>query len=298
MASLRVYASDVDDNLRWQGFPFREGDIVISTRSKHGTTWMQRICALLVFGGADLPGPLTEVSPWLDWIPEPLPDLLERLGRQRHRRFIKTHTPLDGVPADARATYVVVARDPLDARVSLYHQSRNIDRTRMARLMGDDEPQPDRPAAPVAEVVRDWALAPAGEWLESRTGVLHHVADAWSRARAAEQDPTLPRVVLVHYSDLCADLEAEMRGLADELALQVDAAAWPTLVRAASFEQMRAQADRLAPAPPGLLRDRGAFFRAGGLGEGRAMLSERERREFEERCRSEAPGEVVDWLLR
>jgi len=27
------YRSDVDDNRRWLGFPFRSGDIVVSTRS-------------------------------------------------------------------------------------------------------------------------------------------------------------------------------------------------------------------------------------------------------------------------
>ena len=44
------YESDDEDSARWIGFPFRAGDIVISTRSKSGTTWMQMICALLVLG--------------------------------------------------------------------------------------------------------------------------------------------------------------------------------------------------------------------------------------------------------
>ena len=43
------YRSDDEDSGRWSGFPFRDGDIVISTRSKSGTTWMQMICALLIF---------------------------------------------------------------------------------------------------------------------------------------------------------------------------------------------------------------------------------------------------------
>ncbi|MGO9195876.1 MAG: hypothetical protein ACLQK4_01950 [Acidimicrobiales bacterium] len=32
------YRSDDEDSGRWVGFPFRQGDIVISTRSKCGTT--------------------------------------------------------------------------------------------------------------------------------------------------------------------------------------------------------------------------------------------------------------------
>jgi hypothetical protein len=39
---------------------------VISTRSKTGTTWVQMICALLIFQVPELPEPLDRYSPWLD----------------------------------------------------------------------------------------------------------------------------------------------------------------------------------------------------------------------------------------
>ena len=42
-----------------------------------------------------------------------------QLAEQQHRRFIKTHTPLDGIPLDPRVTYIVTARHPLDTFVSL-----------------------------------------------------------------------------------------------------------------------------------------------------------------------------------
>ena len=51
------YQSPEEDSGRWLGFPFRDGDIVISTRSKTGTTWVQTICALLIFGAPELPRP-------------------------------------------------------------------------------------------------------------------------------------------------------------------------------------------------------------------------------------------------
>ena len=60
------YVSADEDSARWIGFPFREGDIVISTRSKTGTTWVQMICALLIFQVPELPAPLGRYSPWLD----------------------------------------------------------------------------------------------------------------------------------------------------------------------------------------------------------------------------------------
>ena len=115
------YRSPDEDSARWWHFPFRPGDIVISTRSKSGTTWMQMICALLVFQTPAFPQPLADLSPWLDWLITPEAEVYARLAAQRHRRIIKTHTPLDGLPIDPGVTYIVVARDPLDpGRVSLF----------------------------------------------------------------------------------------------------------------------------------------------------------------------------------
>ena len=59
------YVNDEEDSARWTGFPFRDGDIVISTRSKTGTTWVQMICALLVFQTPELPEPVARLSPGL-----------------------------------------------------------------------------------------------------------------------------------------------------------------------------------------------------------------------------------------
>ena len=47
------YRSLISDSARWDGFEFRPGDIIISTPPKCGTTWMQMICALLVFQTTD-----------------------------------------------------------------------------------------------------------------------------------------------------------------------------------------------------------------------------------------------------
>ncbi|HEU4423541.1 MAG TPA: sulfotransferase domain-containing protein, partial [Pilimelia sp.] len=263
------YRSDEEDSVRWLGFPFREGDIVISTRSKSGTTWMQMICALLVFQRPDLPAALAELSPWLDWLVEPREDVVARLAAQQHRRFIKTHTPLDGVPIDPRATYIVVARHPLDMAVSLYHQGNNLDRAKVRRLTGQSEP--DRPTAP-RPTLREWLLSwidrdvAPHEGLDSLPGVMWHLRDAWTRR-------TESNVVLVHYDDLSADLGAAMRHLAARLDIRVPARIWPELVDAATFTRMRARADQLAPDPAGILKDRAVFFRQGRSGSGRTLLT-------------------------
>ena len=40
-----------EDTTIWNEFQFREGDIVINTFSKSGTTWMQQIVCQLIFDG-------------------------------------------------------------------------------------------------------------------------------------------------------------------------------------------------------------------------------------------------------
>ncbi len=288
------YRSADEDSARWLGFSFRPGDIVISTRSKSGTTWMQMICALLVFQTPQLPAPLSELSPWLDWLVTPRDEVYTRLSAQQHRRFIKTHTPLDGLPRDPRATYIVVARHPLDAAVSLYHQGDNLDRERIRHLTGQAEP--DEPPAP-RPPVRPWLLswidrdATPADQLDSLPGVLWHLSDAWSRHGE-------PNVVLTHYDDLCADLDGEMRRLAALLDITVPDGAWPDLVEAATFTRMRARADRLTPTPAGVLKNQAAFFRQGTSGTGRELLTDDELAHYHTRAAQMAPADLLTWLHR
>ncbi|MEH1027168.1 sulfotransferase domain-containing protein [Micromonospora profundi] len=294
IAPAHRYRSEDEDSARWVGFPFRDGDIVISTRSKSGTTWMQMICALLVFGTPDLPAPLTELSPWLDWLVEPRDAVYGRLAAQPHRRFIKTHTPLDGVPLDPRVHYVVVARHPLDMAVSLYHQAGNLDRARLAELTGQPAPVgPPRKRLPVEQWLPSWVdreVDPRAE-LDSLPGVLWHLSDAWARRHE-------PNVELVHYDDLQADLGGQMRLLADRWGFAVPAGRWPELVEAATFGRMRERADLLVPDTRGVLRDRGAFFRQGRSGQGRDLLDAAGLARYRARTAALAPPDLLDWLHR
>jgi aryl sulfotransferase len=286
------YRSPDEDSGRWLGFPFRAGDIVISSRSKHGTTWVQMICALLVFQSPELPAPLWELSPWLDWLVTPCSDVLARLAAQRHRRFIKTHTPLDGIPNDERATYVVVARHPLDAAVSLYHQGENIDRARVRELIGETPSPVVTARPPLADWLRSWVDAdpdPA-QVLDSLPGVMLHLRGAWAQRHRCN-------VVLVHYDDLVENLDGEMLRLASRLGIAVPMS-WPDLVRAASFESMRARADQLAPDPAGVLKDRERFFRRGSSGAAREILSSGDLEHYEERIAQLASPDLLTWLHR
>lgn len=285
------YSNAEENNLRWLDFGFRDGDIVVSTRSKHGTTWVQMICALLVHGTPDLPAPLGELSPWIDRRTETRAQVFGRLERQTHRRVIKTHTPLDGVVIDPRATYVVVARHPLDAAVSLWHQMGNLDHRRIDELTGQEHRPRHRPDLNVW--LRSWIdndVAPKKS-LESVNGVLWHLGDAWARRHA-------PNLVLVHFDDLIADLSGEMDRLARRLGTPDRTDRWDTLVEAARFASMRARAGALAPDASGVLIDPTSFFRRGGAGEAAAVLHRADLERYQRRVESLATGDLVAWLHR
>jgi len=286
----RRYQQEGRDSTRWLGFPFRDGDIVISTPSKTGTTWVQMICALLIFGEPHLPAPLGRLSPWLDHLVAPREEVYALLAAQQHRRFIKTHTPLDGLPLDPRASYLVTARHPLDVAVSVYHHRANLDEARWRQLTGEPEP----PAPPPPEPLHDWLLhwiaddTDPAEDLETLLGLMRHLTDAW--ARRGELN-----VLLLHYDNLCADLDRQMRWLASRLGITIPARAWPELVQAATFESMAAHADQLIPAP-GLFKSNAAFFRRGSSGAGREILSGAELASYHARASAMAPPDMLAWL--
>ncbi|HWD56017.1 MAG TPA: sulfotransferase domain-containing protein [Acidimicrobiales bacterium] len=293
---MKHYRSPDEDSARWWDFEFRDGDVVVSTRSKSGTTWVQMICLLLVFGDPRLPGPLGELSPWLDWLVSPKEEVYALLDAQQHRRVIKTHTPLDGVPLDDRATYVVVARHPLDMAVSLYHHSANIDRARMAQLTGRAAPLPPDRARPA---LHEWLVGfidrrvdPRGlGHLDTLPGAMLHLSDAWAR-RAR------PNVVLLHYDDLLADLEGTMRALASRLGVSVEHRRWPALVSAATLRSMRDSVPSVLPDTRGVLKDPSAFFRRGSSGEGTSILTAEELARYRARVAVLAPADLLAWLHR
>jgi aryl sulfotransferase len=285
------YQSPDEDSARWLGFPFRDGDIVISTRSKTGTTWVQMICALLIFQTPELPAPLAQLSPWLDHLIVPREEVYAQLAAQKHRRFIKTHTPLDGIPLDLQATYIVTARHPLDMFVSFYHQSDNIDHARLRQLTGQPEPaEPPRPRTPLHDRLLRWITDDDDprEYPDSLPGLMWHLSDAWARRHE-------PNVMMVHYDDLLADLDGQMRRVARQLGIAIPEQAWPALVQAATFKGMRNSADMLVPTL-GLFKSNAAFFRRGTSGAGREILSDEEIAGYHARAAQLAPPDMLTWL--
>ena len=250
------------------------------------------ICALLVFETPQLPRPLAELSPWLDWLAIEESALFDDLEHQQHRRFIKTHTPLDGFSLHDEVCYIVVARHPLDMAVSLYHQGANLNRERIAELTGTEQREV-RARPDLVSWMTNWIRwgGDYAENLDSIPGVMWHLSDAWERRSAAN-------VVLVHYDDLLADLTGEMSRLADVLCFDVDPDELALLAGEATFEAMKRRSHELIPDRRGVIKEPNQFFRAGRSGSGVAALPDTLLDEYSERTSTLAPAELLEWLHR
>ena len=296
------YSSFLTDSGRWEGFRFRPGDIIISTPAKCGTTWTQTICALLVFQTPEFPAPLDRLSPWLEMRLRRRKDVFDLYEAQTHRRFIKSHTPLDGLPADDRVTYISVGRDPRDVAMSWNAHMENLDFeaffTALAAAVEPDDnfgPPPDRPIfTDECDAFRHWVddPTPPEQVAMSLAGTIHHLAGFWA---VRDRDD----IVLLHYDDLQRDLEGEMRRLAARLDIKVPDDRWPELVEAATFGEMRRRADVVAPDTANRIWKRTTgFFHRGTSGQWRDVVDDETLAHYAARVRKLAPPDLADWLHR
>ncbi len=296
------YRTFMFDNTRWDDFEFRADDIVISSSPKCGTTWTQMLCALLIFQDSHFARPLTEISPWLDQQTGKLDTVLATLEAQQHRRFIKTHTPLDGLPIDDRVTYLCVGRDPRDVFVSMDHHWTNMDMDAVlhAREAAVGNSDAEELLAKTSMVNRpDDALERFRAWIDndlppeqvasSLRAALHHVDTFWTQR---DRD----NVALFHYADLEADLVAEMERLAVVLEIEMSAERVRELAVAAGFDEMKGRAGELAPnVDIAIWRDMSDFFHQGQSGQWRALLADEDLAHYWTRVRELATPDLADW---
>ena len=288
---MRRYVELMADSARWDGFELRDGDIIIATPVKSGTTWMQMCVALVIFQTPDLPKPMAELSPWLDMLTATREDVVALLDAQQHRRFIKTHTPLDGLPDDARVTYICVGRDPRDVARSLENHLKNwsVDALLAARertvglggMRHEDVPV-DLTDDPVA-----WFWAWVGG--EGLARIFEHLQTFWDRRDE-------PNVHLFHYADLETDLAGQLRRLADVLHVEVPEERWDLLLEAATFSAMKARADVLAPNTDfGLWKRNSQFFDQGRSGRWRDWITDETLPRYEARVAELVAPDLAHW---
>ena len=292
----RVYQNHHFDSTRWDYFEAREDDIVIATSYKAGTTWAQAIVAHLIFRDGDLPQSVSEMSPWLDMRTFPLEVRLKNLEAQTHRRFIKTHLPLDGLPYDPRLKYLYVSRDTRDVFMSLWnHYTNHTDDifrevNETPGRVGDEFP---RPPDDIHEFWHGWMTR---GWFDGESdgwpywSHLYNVQSWWDYRE-------LSNIQLIHFADMIEDTEREVRRIAEFLEIPVSSTACSGIVEAVSFAAMKRQGERYAPTGGDAWKG-GAqtFLHRGTNGRWRDVLSDEELVLYDTACRRSLTPECRHWL--
>ena len=106
--------------------------------------------------------------------------------------------------------------------------------------------------------------------------------------------------MLPRYEDLLDDLDGQMLYIVGRLGIAITETAWPDLVRAATFEDMKGRAGELAPeaSHDGFYYDRAQFFHSGSTGQWRQVVSEEELPRYAARVAECAPADLATWIHR
>lgn len=290
-----IYQNHHIDSTRWNHFVPRRDDIVVATSYKSGTTWMQGILQYLVFLNQPMQS-YDDVSPWLDRNRRPLDEVLAELDAQTHRRFIKTHLALDGLPYFPQIKYIVVARDARDVGMSLWNHYSNYTSEMYASLNNaQGRVGPPIPQAPdnFHEFWRNWITRGWFAWENEGYpfwGNLHHTQTWWEYRH-------LENILFVHFNDLLANTENEISRVADFLNIRVADVKVATIAKSVTLDAMRSDA---------LQRDEGiaesfkgganTFFFKGINGRWKEILSTDELALYESAKAKNLAPDAAQWL--
>jgi aryl sulfotransferase len=296
---IHTYQNHILDSTRWQYYQPRPDDIIIATSYKSGTTWMQEIVRQLIFLEQAVPArdelDLGEVSLWLDARFEPIAEVIGKLEAQRHRRFIKTHLALDGLPFYPQVKYIVVGRDARDVAMALWNHhtgytDQGIEWMKNAPgQVGDPLPA----ATDIHDFWQNWISRGWFAW-ESEGypywGNLHHTQTWWAYRH-------LPNLHFVHYNDLKTNLARELHLLADFLEIPLPESAVLDILQATTLDAMRHNAERLNPTMTDFWKE-GAktFFFKGTNGRWKDVLSAEELVRYEETVGRVLTPDCRAWL--
>jgi aryl sulfotransferase len=276
----------VMDSTKWNGFDFRDDDIVIATWSKSGTTWTQQIVSQLIFQGDETVFGQA-ISPWIDF--QLTPEARAFAEAQTHRRFLKTHLPLDALVFSPKAKYLYVGRDARDVAFSFHHHLRSFTPAaaqrfaEIAQRIGATLP----PQAP--EDVRAFYKI----WLETDTVSSNSF---WKNAQGWWDARKLPNVMLLHYANLKADLPGEMRRIAKFLDIAIDEDKLPKMVENCSIEHMRKVSKQSPLLEEVFVGGGDTFLNKGTNGRWRDVLTEEEIARCDEVAALNLTPDCAHWL--
>ena len=284
-ATTRMYQNHTLDSARWDHFAPRNDDIVIATPYKSGTTWMQIIVMYLVFKDV-CSRPTDELSPWFElrWA-DSLADLLKKVEAQQHRRFIKTHLPLDGLPYFEQVKYIVVGRDPRDVFMSMWHFYAGFEDALYEQVNSGWAGKPfPRCPEDIHAFWQGWIGQGWFEWEQEGYPFwsnMRHVQTWWDFKH-------LPNILFVHFNDLLSNLEGEIQRIAEFLEIPLAPGFCSQVAEAATFRNVKANAEQLGNSQ--------GFFYKGTNGRWHSVLTDAELELYHAAVARELSPDCADWL--
>lgn len=281
--AIRSYEGRITRSERWASWIPAEGDILVCTPSKSGTTWTQTILAMLLHGGSDLPAKLPVLSPWVDAdLGVPAEAVAAALDAQPGRRVVKTHTPADGFPIWQGVTVIAVYRHPLDVFFSLRKHTANY-----------AVPHPDDPMAwPLAQSLRSWLDLPFD--LNARESLVSLAGHYTQTARSGR----LPDLKLFHYAQMVRNGRQTVLDLARAAGIAAPVRVVDAVTEATAFEVMKANALDYAPvAGTGFWKSEADFFDSASSGKWQGALAPDELDHYADRLAALVPDPAARaWL--
>jgi aryl sulfotransferase len=279
------------DSTRINGFPFRDDDIIIGTWAKSGTTWMQQLVGQLVFqGDPDIYGQMH--SPWPEFRVMPKEDAWAMAAEQTHRRFIKTHCPLDCIPYLPQLKYLFVGRDPRDVVWSMYNHHKCLTQTALDALNN----LPGRVGPPITRFDGDERAYYLFFLEHGHLPGFSPDLDFWGCFQSWFDARHMPNIMLVHYNNLKKGFEGEARKIAAFLDIVIPEDKWPAILEHCSIDYMRRQANGIEMIH--MMFDGGgdAFINKGTNGRWKDVLSRQEVDRCDEIMAERLSPECADWL--
>ncbi|KAG0603184.1 hypothetical protein M758_10G072700 [Ceratodon purpureus] len=265
----------------------REGDIVVNTFPKSGTTWMLQLILQMINNGEETlfapDNTLRHATSWIENMLIAPTDTVAKfkLTPPHHRRLIKSHLQLDALLFSPKIRYVCVFRDGRDVVMSLYnHCMSQTAEYRNATLK-------DAKLDDFTFFYENWLLHGNQPFW---TDYFHHVQSWWKYANSCDN------ILLINYNEMQRNLTHVILKLAKFLGIPVDEASvsFRQILHHASFEYMKQHEDLFEP-PLNVMKP-GNFIHKGVKGRWRDVLTESQHRMYWDKIRQCWPPELIEFV--